>query len=98
MGTALFAVGNVREPFAAGRDVNDGRVDLVEGDGVELEGVGGQGAGAQADVSDANAARRTIGVEVIEDDTDAAGCGVVGGGQAAEFGRGELGAVDGGAV
>ena len=50
------------------------------------------------EVADADAAGGTIGVEVIEHDADAAGRGVIGGGHAAEFGRGELRAVDRGAV
>ena len=98
VGAALFAIGDVGEPFAAGGDVDDGRVDFVEADVVELEGVGGEGAGAEADVADADAAGRAIGVEVIEHDADAAVRGVIGGRHAAALGRDELRAVDRGAV
>ena len=87
MGAAVAAIGDVGEPLAAGRDVDDGRVDFVEADVVELQGIGGERAGAEADVADADAAGRAIGVEVIEHDADAAGCGVVGGRHAAAFGR-----------
>src|SRR4051812_5681025 len=98
MGAACFAVGNVGEPLAAGGNVDDGWVDFVKDDSVELLGVGREGSGAEADVADADSPGGSIVMEIIEDDAHTTVRGVISGGHDAEFGRGELLAVDGGAV
>src|ERR1700759_4516163 len=98
MKAPLPAIGSGGETLAAGRDIDDGRVNLIEADVVELAGVGGECAGAEADVADADAAGWPVFVEEIEDGADTAVRGVVGGGQRGTFAVAELRAVDRGAV
>src|SRR5689334_23294389 len=98
MGAALAAVGDVGEKLAAGRDIDDRGIDLVEADVVQLAGVCRERAGAEADVADSNAAGRAVFVEEVEHPADAAVRGIVRRGQLAAFAVAELRAVDRGAV
>src|SRR4051812_7069274 len=63
-GAAFFGVRNVGEVFATGCDVDDARIDLIENDMIEPDGISGKRAGPEAYVANPNPTGRAIGVEV----------------------------------